>query len=103
MRLLDRKPWQIIVGFAVVGLAMAVASYAYLLFHEPAKQMSVLDFAMMFASFVLCPAQLLVLAICMDCKTTGWYLFVIYSKIGALNMVLYAIIGKIVSYSRKSY
>ena len=51
MRLLDREPWQIIVGFALLGLVMAAASYAYALFHDPGKPLNVLDVA----SVTLCP------------------------------------------------
>jgi phage tail sheath gpL-like len=97
VRLLDREPWEIIVGFALLGLATAAASYAYALFHDPGKPLNVLDVA----SMVLCPTQF-VFAMCIDCEVTGWDGFTTYSIIGALNMALYAVIGKIVSYSRKS-
>jgi phage tail sheath gpL-like len=97
VRLLNREPWEIIVGFALLGLATAAASYGYAVFRDPAKPLILLDIA----SIILCPAQF-IFAMCIDCEATGWDGFTTYSIIGAANMALYAVIGKIVSYSRKS-
>jgi hypothetical protein len=97
VRLLNREPWEIIVGFALLGLATAAASYAYAVFHDSSKPLSVLDVV----SVIVCPPQF-IFAMCIDCEVTGWDGFTTYSIIGALNMALYAVIGKIVSYSRKS-
>jgi hypothetical protein len=96
VRLLNREPWEIIVGFALLGLAMAAASYAYTVF-TTTKPFNVLDVVFT----ILCPAQL-IFAACIDCEVTGWDGVAMYSIIGVLNMALYAVIGKIVSYSRKS-
>jgi hypothetical protein len=100
VRLLNREPWQIIVGFALLGLVMAAAAYAYAAFYNYDKPTNAFDIVMMFVSVILCPPQLL-FVLCIDCEVTGWNGFTLYSIVGALNMALYAIIGKIVSYSRK--
>ena len=101
MRLLNREPWEIIVGFALLGLVIAAAAYAYAAFYNYGKPTNAFDIAMMFVSVILCPPQL-IFAMCLDCEVIGWDGFTMYSIIGVLNAALYAIIGKIVSYSRKS-
>ena len=35
-----RKPWKTIVGFSLLGLAMAAASYAYWAFYDYTKPMN---------------------------------------------------------------
>jgi hypothetical protein len=38
-----RKPWKTIVGFALLGLAIAAVSYAYAAFHDYTKPINWLD------------------------------------------------------------
>jgi hypothetical protein len=95
-----RKPWKTIVGFALLGLAIAAVAYAYAAFHDYTKPMNVLDFALTSVSVILCPPQLL-FAPCIDCEVIGWDGFSMYSIIGVLNAALYAAIGSAVVGLRK--
>ena len=54
-----RKPWKTIVGFALLGLAIAALSYAYAAFDDYTKPMNGLRFAVWTVSMILCPPQLL--------------------------------------------
>jgi hypothetical protein len=99
VRLLNREPWEIIVGFALLGLSTTAASYVYALYAYT-KPMNGLDFVLTVVSMIFCPPQL-IFVMCIDCEVTGWSGFTMYSIIAALNMPLYALIGKIVAYSRK--
>lgn len=96
-----RKPWQIIVGSAFLGFAIAGVSYAYAALHDYAKPMNAFDFTLVVLSMVLCPPQLL-FAACIDCEVIGWGGFIMYSIVGALNAGLYAVIASIVLSLRKS-
>jgi hypothetical protein len=101
VRLLNREPWQIIIGFALLGLAMAASCYAYAAFYDYTKPTNGFDIVVGFVSMILCPPQL-IFVMCIDCEVIGWGGFTMYSIIGVLNMALYALIGRIVSYFRKS-
>jgi hypothetical protein len=87
-----QKAWKTVGGFAFLGLAMAALSYANAAFHDYAKPMNSFDFALLTASVILCPPQLL-FAFCIDCEVIGWSGFFIYSIIGVLNLLLYAAIA----------
>jgi hypothetical protein len=58
------------------------------------------DFTLVAISVILCPPQLL-FASCIDCEAIGWGGFIMYSIIGGLNAVLYAVIGFTLSMLRK--
>jgi len=87
-----RERWQIVAGFALLGLAVAGAWYAYWAFYDYSKPENSLRFVLMIASEILCPPQLLFL-ICIDCEVIGWNGLFVYSIIGVLNAILYAIVG----------
>ena len=87
-----RKPWRTIACFALLGVAIAGASYAYAALFDPNKPMTGFHFVLTLVSVILCPPQLL-FATCIDCEVTGWDGFIMYSIIGALNAGLYATIG----------
>ena len=89
-----RKPWKIIVGFALLGLAIAGASNVYAAFYDYTKPMSGRDAEVMLVSLILCPPQL-IFAFCIDCEVIGWGGLMQYAIIGFLNAVLYAAIGAI--------
>jgi hypothetical protein len=95
-----RKPWKIIVGFGLIGLAIAAVCYAYAAFYDYTKPMNGLRFAMVALSLILCPPQLL-FAACIDCEVIGRGGFIMYSIVGVLNTVLYAAIGSVVVRLRK--
>jgi hypothetical protein len=101
LRLSDREPWEIILGFALLGLAIAAASYLYAAFYDYSKPTNALDIAVGFVSMILCPPQL-IFVMCIDCEVIGWDGFIMYSIIAVLNAALYALVGKVVTYSRKS-
>jgi len=88
------KPWKIIVGFALLGLAIAGASYGYAAFYDYAKPMNGRDAAAMLVSLILCPPQL-IFAFCIDCEVIGWDGLIQYAIIGFFNAALYALIGTI--------
>jgi hypothetical protein len=96
-----RRSWKIILGFALVGLAMAGLSYADAALRDYSKPMNGLDFAMMAASVIFCPAQL-IFAACIDCEVVGRDGFIMYSIIGVLNMAMYALLGMIVSLLKRT-
>jgi hypothetical protein len=92
---LMRKPWKIIVGFALIGLAIAGACYAFAVFHDYTKPMNGLESTAVTVSLILCPPQLL-FTFCIDCEAIGWDGFIMYSIIGVLNAALYSVIGALV-------
>ncbi|HXQ25102.1 MAG TPA: hypothetical protein VN822_01730 [Candidatus Acidoferrales bacterium] len=95
-----RKPWQVISGFAVLGLLIAAATYGWSAVHDYTKPMSSVDLLVGIASFILCPPSLL-FATCVDCEVIGWGGFYIFATIGMLNAALYAAIGAVVIILRK--
>ncbi len=95
------KPWKTIVGFALLGLAIAGGCYLYAAFHDYTKPMNGLDFALMTVSVILCPTQL-IFAFCIDCEVVGWNGFIMYSIIGVLNAVAYSVIGALIVGLRKT-
>ena len=90
-----RKPWKTIVGFGLIGLAIAGACYAFAVFHDYTKPMNARESALVTASLILCPPQLL-FTFCIDCEVIGWDGFVMYSIIGVLNAALYSVIGALI-------
>jgi hypothetical protein len=54
------KPWKTIVGFALLGLAIAGACYAHAAFYDYTKPMNGFKSAVETVSLILCPPQLLV-------------------------------------------
>jgi hypothetical protein len=73
-----RKPRKTIVGFALLGLAIAGASYAYWAFYDYTEPMNGVRFAVATISMILCPPQLL-FTFCIDCEVIGWGGFIMYS------------------------
>jgi hypothetical protein len=90
-----RRPWKTISGFALLGLAVAAASYAYAAFFDYSKPINGLDVTVTIVLVVLCPPQL-IFGFCIDCEVIGWNGFIMYSIVGVLNMVLYGLIGFLV-------
>jgi hypothetical protein len=95
-----RRGWKTIIGFALLGLAIAAICYAYAAFYDYTKPMNGLRFAMVGLSMILCPPQLL-FAACIDCEVIGRGGFIMYSIVGVLNAALYASIGSVVVRLRK--
>jgi len=54
-----RKPWKIITTFALFGLLVAAASYAYAASDDYTKPMNGFRFAFWTSSMILCPPQFL--------------------------------------------
>lgn len=96
-----RRQWKIIVGFALLGLAIAGACYAYGAFADYTKPMTGREAALVLVSVILCPPQLF-FAACIDCEVIGWGGLIMYSIIGVLNAGLYAVIGALVVSLRKT-
>jgi len=84
-----------ILGFALLGLAIAGACYLYAAFYDYTKPTNGFDVALVAVSMILCPPQLL-FSFCIDCEVIGWGGFIMYSIIGVLNAALYAMIGYMV-------
>jgi hypothetical protein len=95
-----RRGRKTIIGFALLGLAIAAICYAYAAFYDYTKPMNGLRFAMVGLSMILCPPQLL-FAACIDCEVIGRVGFIMYSIVGVLNTALYAAIGSVVVRLRK--
>ncbi len=95
------KPWKIIVGFALLGLAIANACYTHAAFYDYTKPMNGLKFVVETVSLILCPPQLLFI-FCIGCEVIGWGGFIMYSIIGVLNAALYSVIGALVVGLRKT-
>jgi len=89
-----RKPWKIVTMFALFGVVVAAASYAYAAFDDYTKPMNGFRFALWTVSAILCPPQL-IFAMCIDCEAIGWDGFIMYSIVGVLNAALYAAVGAI--------
>ncbi|MGB6684981.1 MAG: hypothetical protein WBH24_15130 [Candidatus Acidiferrum sp.] len=95
-----RRGWKTIIGFALLGLAIAAICYGYAAFYDYTKPMNGFRFAMVGLSMILCPPQLLFVA-CIDCEVIGRDGFIMYSIVGILNTALYAAIGSVVVLLRK--
>lgn len=89
-----RKPWQIIVGFALLGLLVTAVVYAYSAFRDYTRPENAFHAVLDIASVVLCPPALF-FAGCIDCEAVGWSGFFLYSIIGAMNAALYAVVGTV--------
>ena len=97
---MTRTSWKTIIGFALLGLAIAVLTYAYAAFYDYTKPMNGLKAGLFAVTAILCPPQLL-FAFCIDCEVIGWNGFIMYSIIAVLNVALYTIIGALVVDLRK--
>jgi len=86
------KPLKIIAAFALMGLAIALISYAAAALDDYTKPMEGFRVAFWTASMILCPPQFL-FAGCIDCEVVGINGLIMYSIIGVLNAALYAVIG----------
>jgi hypothetical protein len=95
-----RKPWQIILLSAALGLAIAAVvnanSWAASDSFESANPA---EMAVLLASPVVCPPSLL-FAMCIDCDASGWDGFYMFSIIGGLNTALYAAFGAVIVLTR---
>jgi hypothetical protein len=91
-----RKRWQVIVGFALLGMLAAAVVYAYSAFRDYTKPENAFHAVLDIGSVVLCPPTLF-FAGCIDCEAVGWSGFVMYSIIGVMNAALYAVVGTIIS------
>jgi len=89
-----RRPWKIIVGFALLGLAIAGVCYAYAATYDYTKPMNGRDVTAILVSLIFCPPQLL-FAWCIDCEVIGRDGLIQYAIIGFFNAALYAAIGAI--------
>ncbi len=89
------KSWKTIMGFSLLGLAIAAVLYVRVQFYDYSKPPDLKDLGLGIASLVVCPPTLLLL-ICIDCVVTGWSGLIIFSIIGLLNAAIYAGIGAIV-------
>lgn len=87
-----RSRWKTIIGFALLGLLVALILYFRALRFDYTKPLSPMDRALGLASFIFCPPTLL-LILCIDCEITGWDGLIIFTIIGFLNAALYAAIG----------
>jgi len=87
-----REPWRFIGFLALLGLVVAGACYAYAGIYVPSKPS---DFGLLVVSLIVCPPQLIFVA-CLDCDAVGWNGLILYTIIGVLNALLYAIIGLLV-------
>jgi len=85
-----RKPWKIITTFALFGLLVAAASYAYAASDDYTKPMNGFRFAFWTSSMTSIPLHTLI-----DCEVIGTGGLIMYSIIGALNTALYAAVGAI--------
>jgi hypothetical protein len=94
------KPWKTIGGFALLGLVIAGACYAYGALADYTKPMTWPEAGLILVAIILCPPQLL-FAPCFDCEVIGWGGFIMYSTIGVLNAGLYAAIGAVIASRRK--
>jgi len=95
-----RKPWQVILGFALFGLAITAVSYVYYDFIDYTKPMKGITSWLVTIFVVLCPPSLLSV-LCIDCEVgTGSGVFM-FSIIGLLNSVLYAVLGAVYLAFRK--
>jgi hypothetical protein len=95
------KSWKSIIGFALLGLVVAGACYAYVAFYDYSKPMNRFDFAFVNDCFddslsTTAPFRLLHR---LRSNRVGWFHDV--SIVGALNAVLYAVIGALVVGLRK--
>ena len=91
-----RKSWKTIVGFALIGLAVAALSYVLALSHDYDKPWNPGVLVLGIAFFILCPPSWL-FVMCIDCEVGGWDGLILYVVIiGLLNAALYAVIGAVI-------
>ncbi len=65
------RHWKAIVGFALLGVAVAAGAYANAAFFAYSKPTTGLDVALTIVSVVLCPPQL-IFGFCIDSEVIGW-------------------------------
>jgi hypothetical protein len=94
-----RRPLKI-VGFALGGVLIAAAIYAYSRFHDYTKPPNAFDTALGIVSFLLCPPSLLSI-LCIDCEVGTQAGLELFSFIALLNGGFYAALGVIVLRYRK--
>jgi hypothetical protein len=94
------KSAKTVVGFTLLGLAVAALCYLHAVLLDYTKPMNWLDTIIVPISVILCPAQL-IFAGCIDCEATGWDGFIMYSIIGTLNAVIYMLVGFLLVALRK--
>lgn len=87
-------------GFALLGLVIAGAVYAYSTFRAYTKPESGLQNVVDIASVIVCPPTLL-FATCLDCEWIGWGGFVMFSIVAPLNTLLYAGLGAAIASRKK--
>ena len=66
-----RRHWKAIVGFALLGVAVAAGAHAYAAFFAYSKPTTGLDVALTIVPVVLCPPQL-IFGFCIDSEVIGW-------------------------------
>lgn len=93
-----RKPWQIIVGLAVLGFAVTACFYLIGTYHDGTKPFTPLDAVLGLANIILCPPAVL-FAWCIDCEYgTPAGLVTNLLIVGLLNTALYAAIGFVIAF-----
>jgi putative flippase GtrA len=100
LRWKERENWEIVLGFAAIGLAATAVSYVIAVTFDSIKPDNVFTMTLALVSIIICPAQL-PFAACIDCEVNGWDGVVMFAIIGVLNVAIYMVIGYLVSRSRK--
>jgi hypothetical protein len=90
-----RRPAKVIIAFAVFGLAMGFAAYAYHSVVHYVDPFNRRDVNLNELIWFLCPAQV-VLGFCIDCEPAGTGSFIMYSIVAVLNAALFALVGLVV-------
>ena len=88
------KDWRFIIGFALIGLAVATLFLCLNFLGE-------FDAGLYTAFAVFCPPSLLCFPLSDVMKAKGGF-YTIWSLIGLLNSGLYAVVGAVISGLRKS-
>jgi hypothetical protein len=88
----SRSPRQIIIGAALLGIAVTAIIYSCESLVDWSAPPGRFDIPLGVLALVLCPPQLL-FAWCIDCEITGWGGLIMFAIVGGLNAGLYAIYG----------